>query len=57
VGPIVYSNIVIEGMLAFAALHYFLLWWRLRRERVLLIFSPSALSPPIRLEVLSALSI
>ena len=38
-GPIVYSNIVIEGMLAFAALHYFLLWWRLRRERVLLIFS------------------
>jgi len=39
VGPIVYSNIVIEGMLAFAALHYFLLWWRSRRERVLLIFS------------------
>ncbi len=26
-------------MLAFAALHYFLLWWRSRRERVLLIFS------------------
>ena len=26
-------------MLAFAALHYFLLCWRLRRERVLLIFS------------------
>jgi PAS domain-containing protein len=39
VGPIVYTNIVIEGMLAFAALHYFLLWWRSRRERVLLIFS------------------
>jgi len=39
VGPIVYGNIVIEGMLAFAALHYFLLWWRSRRERVLLIFS------------------
>jgi len=39
VGPIVYFNIVIEGMLAFAALHYFLLWWRSRRERVLLIFS------------------
>ena len=38
-GPIVYSNSVIEGMLAFAALHYFLLWWRSRRERVLLIFS------------------
>jgi PAS domain S-box-containing protein len=39
VGPVVYTNVVIEGMLAFAALHYFLLWWRSRRERVLLIFS------------------
>ncbi len=38
-GPLVYINIVIEGMLAFAALHYFLLWWRSRSERVLLIFS------------------
>src|SRR5262245_44072688 len=26
-------------MLAFAALHYFLLWWRSRGERVLLMFS------------------
>jgi PAS domain S-box-containing protein len=39
VGPIVYTNIVVEGMLAFASLHYFLLWWRSRREHVLLIFS------------------
>ena len=38
-GPVVYTNIVLEGMLAFASLHYFLLWWRSRRERVLLIFS------------------
>jgi hypothetical protein len=39
VGPVVYTTIVMEGMLAFASLHYFLLWWRSRRERVLLIFS------------------
>jgi PAS domain S-box-containing protein len=39
VGPIVYTYIVIEGMLGFAALHYFLLWWRSRSERVLLFFS------------------
>ena len=38
-GPLVYINILVEGMLAFAALHYFLLWWRSRSERVLLIFS------------------
>ena len=38
-GPIVYTTVVIEGMLAFAALHYFLLWWRSRSDRVLLIFS------------------
>jgi len=35
VGPIVYGNIVIEGMLAFAALHYFLLWWHEAREAFL----------------------
>src|SRR5262245_58515909 len=38
-GPLVYAYIVVEGMLAFAAIHYFLLWWRSRSERVLLIFS------------------
>ena len=38
-GPTVYINIVIEGMMAFAALHYFLLWCWSRRERVFLILS------------------
>lgn len=38
-GPLVYAYIVVEGMLAFAAIHYFLLWWRSRTERALLIFS------------------
>ena len=49
-GPLVYFNIIMEGMLAFAALHYFLLWWRSRSERVLLVFSifAAAVSVPDR---------
>jgi PAS domain S-box-containing protein len=38
-GPIVYVNILVEGLLLFAALHYFLLWWWSRRNRVLLVFA------------------
>lgn len=38
-GPVAYMNIAIGGMVAFAALHYFLMWWWSRRERVLLIDS------------------
>ena len=33
-GAVVYLNVAIIGMMAFAALHYFLMWWWSRRERV-----------------------
>jgi PAS domain S-box-containing protein len=38
-GPVALINVAITGMMAFAALHYFLMWRWSRRERVLLIFS------------------
>ena len=42
--PYVFLNTLFVGFFAFAAIHYFLMWWMSRSERLLLYFSAHCLS-------------